>query len=251
MKIHLLVVGIVFLFVGLCFQPAFANNIENNPPYEPSNPNPPDGATNVSGDSISLTGGDPDGDTVTYDLYCGSTTNPPLLFENMTITKYVFGCEFNMTYYWKIVAWDEHGASTPGPIWTFTTGENHPPEAPKVWWSPKHPKPFEMFTLTFNSVDPDGDDVRFIIDWGDGNTETTDWVGSGINKTVSHIAGPKGTYYINITAQDGNGAMSDVTTVKIVVGKSKAVTDNMLLLRILERFPLLQRILNIWRDDIV
>ena len=100
---------------------------------------------------------------------------------------------------------------------------NQPPEAPMVWWSPKYPEPFEIYTLTFNSVDPDGDDVRFLIDWGDGNTDITVWVGSGINKTISHIAGPKGTYYINVTAQDGNGAMSDVTTVKIIVGKSKTV----------------------------
>jgi hypothetical protein len=96
--------------------------------------------------------------------------------------------------------------------------ENHPPFAPEVWWTPKHPKTGETINLTFNAVDPDGDDVRFIIDWGDGSSDTTTYVPSGINKTVSFTAGSNGTYYYYITAEDDNGAKSDVTTVKIVVG---------------------------------
>jgi hypothetical protein len=100
---------------------------------------------------------------------------------------------------------------------------NNPPEAPKVWWSPKYPEPFSKINLTFNSVDPDGDDVRFIIEWPDGQTDSTIYVPSGTNTTKSHMVGPKGTYYINVTAVDDNGGMSKTTTVKIIVGKSKTV----------------------------
>ena len=33
-------------------------------------------------------------------------------------------CTPNTTYYWKIISHDNHGATTQGPIWAFTTGSN-------------------------------------------------------------------------------------------------------------------------------
>jgi hypothetical protein len=99
---------------------------ENSPPYMPSNPNPPNGSTEPQG-WIYWTGGDPDGDPVTYDLYFGKA-NPPLLIAcNITDTIYVPGfMEYNTTYYWRIVARDNHNASTEGPLWWFKT-----PKPPK------------------------------------------------------------------------------------------------------------------------
>jgi len=97
---------------------------ENNPPYEPSAPLPSDGATNIARDSdLSWTGGDPDsGDTVTFDVYFGSVNPPPKVSDNQSATTYDPGIfEYLATYYWKIIAWDDHGASTPGPVWSFIT----------------------------------------------------------------------------------------------------------------------------------
>jgi hypothetical protein len=53
----------------------------NNPPNTSSNPSPPDTATNQSiYADLSWTGGDPDSrDTVTYDVYFGTTDPPPNL----------------------------------------------------------------------------------------------------------------------------------------------------------------------------
>ena len=94
----------------------------NHPPNEPSNPNPEDDATDVDIDAdLSWTGGDPDGDDVTYDVYFG-TTSPPPNVGSQTATSYDPGpLDYSRKYYWQIISWDSQGASTEGPIWHFTT----------------------------------------------------------------------------------------------------------------------------------
>jgi len=97
---------------------------ENNPPYVPSNPDPFDHETDVDVNAdLSWIGGDPDlGDTVTYDVYFGTSSPPPKVSENQSLTLYDPGTmNYNTTYYWQIIAWDNHDASTSGPIWEFTT----------------------------------------------------------------------------------------------------------------------------------
>jgi len=97
----------------------------NNPPYPPSSPNPSNGTTNVLVSAIlSWTGGDPDpSDTVTYDVYFGKSTSPSKVASNQSGTSYdpPGDMNANTTYYWKIISWDNHGASTAGPLWHFTT----------------------------------------------------------------------------------------------------------------------------------
>jgi len=99
--------------------------VPNSPPNTPSNPYPslhaPDQSINTD---LSWTGGDSDtGDTVTYDVYFGTSTSPLLVFTDQTGTTYDPGTlSYDITYYWQIVATDNHGASTTGPLWDFTTG---------------------------------------------------------------------------------------------------------------------------------
>jgi hypothetical protein len=104
--------------------------IPNNPPNVPGSPSPADDATGVSiNANLSWTGGDPDaGDTVTYDVYFGTSTTPPLVSNDQAATTYDPGTlSYNTHYYWKIVATDNHGASTTGPLWSFTTEEDTTP----------------------------------------------------------------------------------------------------------------------------
>ncbi len=107
-------------------------NETNNPPNIPSQPVPDDQETNVSiTTNLWWIGGDPDqGDSVTYDVYFGTTTNPPKLSSNQTASTYDIPVLSNGTkYYWRIVSWDNHKTSTPGPLWSFTTEqEEEPPQ---------------------------------------------------------------------------------------------------------------------------
>jgi hypothetical protein len=97
----------------------------NNPPHTPDNPSPADGATGVSVTAdLSWTGGDPDtGDTVTYDVYFG-TSDPPttLICDNASTPTCDPGTlAYDAHYHWYVIATDNHGASTTGPVWDFAT----------------------------------------------------------------------------------------------------------------------------------
>jgi hypothetical protein len=102
----------------------FTRPHENYPPDAPSNPNPMDQATGVSRTTdLSWTGSDPNpGDSLTYDVYFGTTNPPPLVAISQSLPFYDPGTLNPLTtYYWKIVVVDNFGASTIGPIWEFTT----------------------------------------------------------------------------------------------------------------------------------
>ena len=98
--------------------------LSNQPPYTPSNPSPSNYATDVPiATVLSWTGGDPDSaDTVTYDVYLGTTSPPQKIYSNRSQSTYSPSTlAYNTQYFWKIIAWDSHGASMEGPLWRFTT----------------------------------------------------------------------------------------------------------------------------------
>jgi predicted MPP superfamily phosphohydrolase len=95
----------------------------NNPPNEPSNPNPENGATFIDvSKELSWNGSDPDGDLVTYDIYFGTTNPPPKVVGNQSSGTFHPGVmNYETIYYWRIVAWDKFDYSTTGEMWHFTT----------------------------------------------------------------------------------------------------------------------------------
>ena len=108
----------------------FEEIIFTSQPNTPSNPSPLNDAANVSAETdLSWTGGDPDaGDIVTYDVYFGSSSIPPLketigpyAGDQTSITHDPGTLNYNTTYYWKIVARDNHAIVKEGPLWDFTT----------------------------------------------------------------------------------------------------------------------------------
>jgi len=146
------------------------NYLQHDPPYVPSNPNPENGETNVSiYATLSWTGGDPEGDNVTYDVYFSSTSPPQMVSNNQSNDSYDPGTlEFNTTYYWQIVAWDEYGASSTGPIWNFSTRDNNPPDTPRYPHPPNGATDISIDTLlSWTGGDPDGDDVYYDVYFGE------------------------------------------------------------------------------------
>jgi len=69
---------------------------------------------------------DPENDPLTYDIYFGTNSDPPLVITGQAENLYQPGVLNNNTvYFWKIKAYDDHGNFIVGPVWSFTT-ENVP-----------------------------------------------------------------------------------------------------------------------------
>ncbi|NIO29108.1 MAG: T9SS type A sorting domain-containing protein [Candidatus Latescibacteria bacterium] len=95
----------------------------NPPPEVPSNPSPADGSVNKPVTTqLSWESSDPENEPLTFDIYFGTDTNPPLMASDHSRNWYDPGIlEFFTTYYWKIVAKDDKWNKTEGPIWSFRT----------------------------------------------------------------------------------------------------------------------------------
>ena len=108
----------------LCYGQCSSSGI-NNSPHTPANPLPSNGAINQNLSLVmSWTGGDPDGDEVAYDVFFDAGNSYPTtkVTDHQNSTSYTPGTlNENTTYYWKVVAFDQHGLSTAGPVWSFTT----------------------------------------------------------------------------------------------------------------------------------
>ncbi len=213
---------------------------ENAPPFAPTAPNPEDGATDVSIDEIlTWTGSDPNsGDTLTYDVYFGTSSPPPLVEEGITQEAYDPGTmELGTTYFWQITAEDSQGLTTNGPIWSFTTEEvpNEAPTAPDID-GPDSGKAGVELCWTFHSDDPNGDQVLYYIDWGDGSSDETALSEPCTPVEVCHTYEEDGTYTITASAEDEKGLQGDESTFEITIPRGRAVFHS-IILRFFERYP--------------
>jgi hypothetical protein len=183
--------------------------ISESPPYIPSSPDPTNGSTEVNiNANLNWVGGDPDEDPVTYDVYFGATSQPLKVASNQSATTYDPGTmNYNVQYYWRIVAWDNNGASTLGSIWSFTTKASTPP----VFGTPSplngstgNPS---SFTWSIPINDPEGDLFSWTIQCSSGQTNSATGATNG-TKTLSLTGLPYSTTYkvwVNATDPGGSG----------------------------------------------
>jgi hypothetical protein len=112
-----------------------AIEIVNDPPYTPGDPYPTNGQTSIplSGALLSWSGGDPDGDSVTYYVYFDTNTYPTTLVSTQVddTNWNTGGLAEDTVYYWRIEASDGI-ETTYGPTWLFTTGDELPNQPPVI-----------------------------------------------------------------------------------------------------------------------
>jgi hypothetical protein len=103
---------------------------------------------------------------------------------------------------------------------------------------------------TTSSIEPDGDQIRYLFDWGDENTTITEYYSSGETVGTSYKWNEQGTFNIRVRAQDEYGAWSDWSdSLPVSMSKIKIVSENSVFIRILENyphlFPLIQQLLGL------
>jgi hypothetical protein len=132
--------------------------------------------------------------------------------------------------------------------WIVKIGHaNRAPENPNID-GPTDGKTDTPYNYTFNAIDPDDDDLFYYIKWGDGYIEH--WEGphlSGEDFEISHTYSNEGTFTIEAKVKDIYDLESNWTTLTVTMPRTKYVY-NPLFDRFIEQFPLLEKILFLFRN---
>ena len=121
---------------------------------------------------------------------------------------------------------------------------SNPPDKPTIN-GPASGKIGEVYTFYATTTDPDGEQIYYMFDWGDGLN--TSWKGpysSGETGEAKHAWTVQGSYSVRVKAKDVFDAESDWSDpLEVTIPRDKA-TSNMLFWKLFWRFPLLERFLN-------
>jgi hypothetical protein len=131
-----------------------------------------------------------------------------------------------------------------GKIYCFGT-ESQPPNTPTIN-GPANGKPGISVEYKLVSDDPNYDNVRYIISWGDGKSETTGYYPSGEDVNASHIWNGYETYIIKVIAEDTFGIKSLPATFSVTMPVNKIFYSSFfdLVENFTKLFPILQKILD-------
>jgi hypothetical protein len=136
-----------------------------------------------------------------------------------------------------------------GVLHAFNDGvPNNPPSAPIIN-GPKKGMAGEEYTYTFESTDPDGEDIYYYVSWTSSSLDS-DWFGpyhSGETMSLDLSWEGEMEYTIHAKARDMFGEDSEISTLEVSIPKSKSISTPFF--SILENhpnmFPLLQQILRL------
>ena len=208
----------------------------NQYPAAPTCVSPANGVQGVNNwVTLSWSCSDPDGDQLTYDLYYGTTPTPPLYRYNTTATSEHLGeITTNLTYYWRVISRDIQGYETPGPVWSFTTGNgggggggNRPPVTPSCVLPANGAQGVNNWvTLSWSCSDPDGDQLTYDLYYG---TNPSPPLHRYNKTTTSEHLGEitiNLTYYWRVVARDSQGYETPGPVWSFTTGSAGGGVDN-------------------------
>jgi hypothetical protein len=126
---------------------------------------------------------------------------------------------------------------------------NRPPKAPKITGpgsvpsesikgmvtKPTNYPPGKPIEFRFEAIDPDGDDIRYYIDWGDGSIDITGFYPSGAEVKVNHTYNSQGTYPVQAFAEDTCGFRGPKGTISIPIWSISTEDNGLFLQKIITR----------------
>ena len=193
-----------------------AETQENNPPNKPSIPGGPFSGEKGVSYTFTSTATDPNGDDVALKFYWddGSESSWTSYVSSGSSVSINHSWTYAGKYYVRVKAKDSHGVESDwsgNHVMTVTdpSASNQPPNSPNLQ-GPSEGNVGYPYSFSATTTDPDGDDIAFKFDWGDGDiSDWTAYVSSGSSVRVSHSWPTEGTYYVKVKAKDENGAQSD------------------------------------------
>jgi len=106
----------------------------------------------------------------------------------------------------------------------------------------------EEYTYSTSTIDPDGDQIQYLWDWGDGTN--SGWVGpynSAEIMEISHTWEEEGSYEIKVMARDDEGLQSEWSDPLSISMPRNHIFNEILKIiieKLIEKFPILEQILN-------
>jgi hypothetical protein len=212
---------------------------KSNPPANPTLTGPTTGVINKDY-TFSVVTTEPDGENVYYYIDWADGTNtgwmgPYPQGQVVTVQK-SWSIPANYTVYARAKDINDVYSGWSNPLFVSII-DDHAPDTPTIK-GPARGTIGTLYPYTFTTIDVDGDQVYYSIDWGDGTIE--EWLGpynSSQTAEISHQWNAKGTYTIKAKAKDVHGIESDWGTLSVKMPTSYNIPTQLFLEKLFERFP--------------
>ena len=192
------------------------------PNYPPKTPKQPSGTSSGCqvGESYiySTSTTDDDGDLIRYTFnWSDGSDDTTSYIESGVPASAAHTWTKPRTYQVEVMATDSKGAKSGWSTSLTVKVVNTPPDPPRKPSGPSSGQAGISYTYSTSADDPDGDQVKYIFDWGDGNTSMTEAVGSGETVSLPHAWDTSREYRVRVNATDANGASSEWSEPLVVV----------------------------------
>jgi len=166
---------------------------------------------------------DSDGQIVKYEWIFGDGTT-----GDGEISAHVYSIPGEYEVELKVT--DNRGGSDTDKTIAVIVLPNHPPSEPVII-GPTEGKVKINYSFSVFSTDDDLDEIKYMIDWGDGNISESDYILSGVLFNTSHMWLKPGEYKIIIKADDGKtNTTEDLTIIIQELDKPVPESNNFILI---------------------
>jgi PKD repeat protein len=118
------------------------------------------------------------------------------------------------TYTANLTVTDNDGATNTSQTTVVISIPNRPPSPPEID-GPTQCFIHTRYSYTAVSTDEDNDTIKYLVDWGDGTTDESEFLPSGIPFSINHTWYAEGNYTVVVTATDGQTSSSSELLVVI------------------------------------
>jgi uncharacterized repeat protein (TIGR01451 family)/fimbrial isopeptide formation D2 family protein len=152
------------------------------------------------------------------------------------------------TFTIRLMVTDDYNRNDTDTAYVTISEENTKPNKPDRPSGETEGRFGDDYTYSTRTVDPEGDQVYYLWDWGDGTN--SGWTGpynSGSTVVANHTWDERGNYEIKVRAKDTGGLLSDWSDPLSISMPRYLKIDNIIiqiLEKIIQKFPLLEYIYN-------